>query len=424
MIRIPSPATTSARTGATRAGITTFSSRPSNCTPSVPTAANVAPTMPPMSACELEDGRPKYHVARFQAIAPIRPANTICGVTTSASTMPEAIVAATASERNAPTKFRAAAIVTAERGPIARVEIEVATAFAVSWNPFVKSNARAVPTTIHRTTSDPMRLLVLDDDALEDVRHRLGGVDPVLEALEDVLPADHQHRVDAALEQRGEGLAEHAVAVVLQAVDLDRVVVDVLEGAQARDRARDRAGRLVQDPRHLGRLVHRRLDPVQRQEVRRLLDEVDDVVERRRQRVDVLAVDRRHERRVQALDDVVRDPVALLLADHDLARERGVVGPLLEHPLEQLGGAHDVRARLLEEVEELAFLGGEQLGEPRHGGPVYVKKLSTRPSGTEAAAPAGGRPPPARCRRCARPSGTPACARPRRTPRRRGASPP
>ena len=119
----------------------------------MPTAASVAPTTPPISACELDDGRPKYQVARFQAIAPIRPANTICGVITPASTMPEAIVAATASDRKAPTKLSSAAIVTADRGPIARVEIEVATALAVSWKPFVKSNASAVPTTIHRTTS-------------------------------------------------------------------------------------------------------------------------------------------------------------------------------------------------------------------------------------------------------------------------------
>src|SRR3954471_13199889 len=156
MITIARPATTSASTGATSAGITTFSSSPSNCTPSTPTAATVEPTTPPISAWELEDGRPKYQVARFQEIAPISPANTICEVMSSALTMPEAIVAATASDRNAPTKFSADAIVTAERGPIARVEIEVATAFAVSWKPLVKSNASAVPTTIQRTTSEPI----------------------------------------------------------------------------------------------------------------------------------------------------------------------------------------------------------------------------------------------------------------------------
>ena len=33
---------------------------------------------------------------------------------------------------------------TAIRGDIARVEIDVATTFAVSWNPLVKSNASAV----------------------------------------------------------------------------------------------------------------------------------------------------------------------------------------------------------------------------------------------------------------------------------------
>ena len=71
----------------------------------------------------------------------------------SASTIPLAIVAATCSERKAPTKFRIAAIVTATRGAIARVEIDVATALAVSWKPLVKSNASAVATTIQRTTS-------------------------------------------------------------------------------------------------------------------------------------------------------------------------------------------------------------------------------------------------------------------------------
>ena len=73
-------------------------------------------------------------------------------------------------------------------------------------------------------------------------------------------------------------------------------------------------------------LDHRRLDPVEREEVRDLLDPVDDVVEPGRERVDVLAVDRRDERLVEALDDVVRDPVALLLADDDVARELAVSG--------------------------------------------------------------------------------------------------
>src|SRR3954447_22158010 len=100
--------------------------------------------------------------------------------------MPEAIVAATSIDRNAPTKLSPAAMVTATRGAMARVEIEVATALAVSWKPFVKSNASAVPTTIQRISSLSMYPAarpsgVLDHDALEDVRRLLRGVDGVLE---------------------------------------------------------------------------------------------------------------------------------------------------------------------------------------------------------------------------------------------------
>ena len=71
--------------------------------------------------------------------------------------MPFAIVAATASDRNAPAKFSTAARATARRGESARVEIELATALAVSWKPLVKSNASAVATTIQRTMSESRR---------------------------------------------------------------------------------------------------------------------------------------------------------------------------------------------------------------------------------------------------------------------------
>ena len=82
---------------------------PSESTASDPTAANADPTTPPIRACDELDGSPKYQVARFQAIAPTRPANTIVGVITSATTTSSATVAATSSEMKAPTKLRIAA---------------------------------------------------------------------------------------------------------------------------------------------------------------------------------------------------------------------------------------------------------------------------------------------------------------------------
>src|SRR5919199_456611 len=222
------------------------------------------------------------------------------------------------------------------------------------WTAAGPSAANAAPTTIQRTTSEPT-LGVLDHDALEDVRRRLRGVDGVLEALEDVLPADDHHRVDAALEQRRQRLAHDAVALVLEPVDLDGEVVDVLEAAQAGDRAGERAARLVEHAGERLRLLHRRLDPVQREEVGDLLRVVHDVVQRAREGVDVLPVERGDERLVEALDDVVRDAVALLLADDHLPPQLAVVRPLLEHALQQLGRQHDIAPRLLEEVIELAL---------------------------------------------------------------------
>ena len=65
------------RAAARRARDDDLVDEPAPLTASAPSATNAAPTTPPISACDDDDGRPKYHVARFHAIAPIRPANTI-----------------------------------------------------------------------------------------------------------------------------------------------------------------------------------------------------------------------------------------------------------------------------------------------------------------------------------------------------------
>ena len=109
-------------------------------------------------------------------------------------------------------------------------------------------------------------------------------------------------------------------------------------------------------------LLHRRLDLVEAQVVGRLLREVDDVVERGGQRVDVLAVDRGDEGLVEPPDDVVRDAVALLLAEEDLAGELlAPVGVGAKELVEQIGRADDVPPGLLEEVKVQAVARHEDL---------------------------------------------------------------
>ena len=99
-------------------------------------------------------------------------------------------------------------------------------------------------------------------------------------------------------------------------------------------------------------LRHRGLYLVEVEEICGLFDVVDDVVEPGGQRVDVLAVDRGHEGRVEALDDVVRDPVAFLLGDQDLPADVLVIGPGCHHLVEHLRRAQRVLTALTEEVEE------------------------------------------------------------------------
>jgi hypothetical protein len=132
-------------------GAITEATTPWNMTLWLPSAAIVAPMMPPMSAWLDDDGSVKYQVMRFQMIAPIKAANTSDSPDPCSNdvglTMPLAIVAATLIEMNAPTRFRTAAIATATRGFSAPVAIDVATALAVSWKPLVKSKQTAVMTT-------------------------------------------------------------------------------------------------------------------------------------------------------------------------------------------------------------------------------------------------------------------------------------
>lgn len=95
---------------------------------------SAAPTMPPNSACEDDDGRPKYQVTRFQMIAPTSAAKRmpIPLLPSGVAMIPSLTVLATPLPMKAPARFITAAIASAARGVSARVETDVAIAFAES----------------------------------------------------------------------------------------------------------------------------------------------------------------------------------------------------------------------------------------------------------------------------------------------------
>ena len=145
--------------GAQSAGMITLCAIPCHSTPFSPDCASAAPTSPPISACDDDDGSPSHQVSRFQTIAPSTAASTVFGVASPESMIPLPTVEATAVVTKAPARLAIAAIRTASRGESARVETEVATAFAVSWKPFVKSNASATTTVMTSSVIDCYRFL-------------------------------------------------------------------------------------------------------------------------------------------------------------------------------------------------------------------------------------------------------------------------
>jgi hypothetical protein len=99
-----------------------------------PAAANAAPTRPPTSACDDDDGRPHHQVMRFQITPPSSAQMMIIDptLTTPVSISPDAIVLATAVPHSAPRRFMPAARMTACPGLNTFVATTVAIELAVS----------------------------------------------------------------------------------------------------------------------------------------------------------------------------------------------------------------------------------------------------------------------------------------------------
>ena len=157
------------------------------------------------------------------------------------------------------------------------------------------------------------------------------------------------------------------VALVLQPVDLDELGREVCTRAQAAQRARDL---LAGADEHLGKrdgLLHRRLDAVEAEGVASLLGEVDDVVERRGELVHVARLEGRpaapRSLAVEAVDDVVGDAIALLLAQEQVARQRRPLREVRQHLAQQQAGPLDVASGLLEQLEEAVV---DSASEQRH----------------------------------------------------------
>src|SRR5438105_7113491 len=221
------------------------------------------------------------------------------------------MLAATLVPSNRAAKFQNAAHTTATRGVSTRVETTVAIEFAASWKPLKKSKASATRTT--KTTAPSGALCMLQGDGLDRVRDVLTGVDGAFHLVHDVLPLQHVHGLELPGVQAGHGLAVHAVSLVLQPIDLDEVAVLVAERPQTPDGLPHRLGDAEKHVGLLAQLGKGLVDAVQRDQVRHSFLAVQHVVQPRGQPVDVVAIERGDERRVERGHDAMGDLVALVL---------------------------------------------------------------------------------------------------------------
>ena len=125
------------------------------------------------------------------------------------------------------------------------------------------------------------------------------------------------------------------------------------------DRQADLIGRGGDDAGELARADPHRFEPVEADEPRRGIDGVHDIVEGARQIEDVLAIQRRDERPIEPLDDLVGQLVALVLGFLDLVGF--LPGRVLggEHVLEQPRAALQLVGQRLEVGVELFFSGNQ-----------------------------------------------------------------
>jgi DNA-binding winged helix-turn-helix (wHTH) protein len=197
---------------------------------------------------------------------------------------------------------------------------------------------------------------LFERDALEHMCDRLARIDGRLERLEDVLPANHDHRIDAAREQRGNTITLQAVALVLQAVDLNQMGAELGVRPQASQRLRNLLARAHEHLGEFDRLLHRRLNAIEPQLRGHLLGVVDDVIERRRERVAIAGVEGRAYAATpgQPVNDVVGDAIAFLLAHLQVLSQRGALGIVPQQIVQQKAAALQVTPGLFDQIHQNA----------------------------------------------------------------------
>ena len=193
-------------------------------------------------------------------------------------------------------------------------------------------------------------------DALQDIGDVLAAVGAGFKPFVDLFPLDHRHWIGLFLKQLGDGIPGNPVGLILKAVDLNAAFLDVrVRQPQPVDAGTDGDGRLIQHVGELDRSFRWLNHLIEHKPVGDRFRDVKDIVQRARQIVDVLAVDRGDECLIEPQDDVMRDAVSDVL---DLLDTLGLLDRrlvMLHHVLQEAAAFDHVVSGALEQFEERFF---------------------------------------------------------------------
>ena len=155
------------------------------------------------------------------------------------------------------------------------------------------------------------------------------------------------------MEQLGNRVSNDPIALILETVDLDQSGLNALHALELSDRRRQLLDCCDKNLALLDRRAGNALDPVEVEQIGRVLDHVDNVVDRGGKPKDVLAVKRGYVLGIEEMKEIAGQPVADVLDLLDLVVADRRAWEATEPGLRLASCLQRVRASPSEEVVEL-----------------------------------------------------------------------
>src|SRR6202022_4175493 len=223
------------------------------------------------------------------------------------------VLATAVPKTNAATKFQNAAHATARKGVRTRVETTVAMEFAASCQPFENSNASVNMMTARRRLNGFTWSGALQHYAFYHIGDIFALIDGGLDDFKNLFPFDDLNRIGFFIEELRDQCPAETITLILKAIDFDAVFESFIPVLDCVYQCSDFGTRFQKNLGEVGSPVSHRVHPVENETTSGGVNQVNDVVERGAQFVNILPVNRCNESLVELPDNGVRNLITCVL---------------------------------------------------------------------------------------------------------------